>query len=644
MNELVRRILRQPFVEWFVPERLAAMEGVEAYRARLLVAFVYGISFIGAAFSMVYPFVGVPEALVAAIVGGTCILLGPLVMSWTGSARLGAHVAGFFLYASIVMIVVMTGGMYAPGLMWLVILPTFGLVFSGFGGGLVWFGVVAATTTVFFAAEIGGVSEFWPPISDAYRHWVELLAVVSLALVILQLWTFDRWLHVQLNEDVEEARAELEHQAYYDQLTGLPNRQLLYERLRRAIDRFERDDEGFAFLFVDLDDFKAVNDSLGHTVGDRVLQTLAKRLETSVRSQDTVARFGGDEFVVLLESVSAESSASSNSPVERLCRAFQQPVEIGGDKIHLTASIGVAGATICGDVDGGMDRQIEIVRRAADRAMYGAKDRMGTTVERVGMDDHVDSSRRIQQENRIRRGIESGEFEPHYQPIYLADGHQLMGVEVLARWNHPERGVLGPDEFLPIIERRALIFEFADQILSGVLRDVGSGELSAQLDGPFWIHLNLSSQEVADPEYLEDLVERLVNRTPEEIHWRLEITESQWVRRELDFEPFRRERVGLVIDDFGKGYSSLGRLADMPCDGIKLDRQFVRRVDAESDHRALIEIVSQLGQLLEVPVVAEGVETREELEVVQQAGVTAVQGFYFARPAGFDELIASFGG
>ncbi len=644
MNELVRRILRQPFVEWFVPDRLADVEGVEAYRARLLVVFVYGIAGVGAVFSTVYPFVGVPEALVAAVVGSGLILFGPLVMWWTGSARLGAHVAGFFLYASIVVIVVMTGGMYAPGLMWLVILPTFGLVFSGFGGGLVWFGVVAATATVFFGAEMGGVSEFWPPISDAYRHWVELLAVVSLALVILQLWTFDRWLHIQLNQDVEEAKAELEHQAYYDQLTGLPNRQLLYQRLRRAIDRFERGGEDFAFLFVDLDDFKAVNDSLGHTVGDRVLQTLAKRLETSVRSQDTVARFGGDEFVVLLESVSTEIATSPNAPVERLCRAFQQPVEIGGEKIHLPASIGFAGATICRNVDGGMDRRIEIVRRAADRAMYRAKDRMGTTVERVGMDDHVNSSRRIQQENRIRRGIAAGEFEPHYQPIYLVDGKELVGAEVLARWNHPERGILGPEEFLPIIERRALIFEFAEQIFSGVLQDLEGGALTRQVDAPFWIHLNLSSQEVVDPEYLEALVERMVKRTPDEIQWRLEITESQWVRRELDFEPFRRERVGLVIDDFGKGYSSLGRLADMPCDGIKLDRQFVRRVDEESDHRALIEIVAQLGQLLEVPVVAEGVETTEELDVIRQAGVTAVQGYCFARPGPFDELVGRFGG
>jgi diguanylate cyclase (GGDEF)-like protein len=575
-------------------------------------------------------------ASMAAVLGAGFVFLGPVLMRKTGSVRLGAHVSSLFLYCSVVSICWMTGGIRAPGIMWLTVVPTFGLIFSGFGGGLLWGLVVAATGFAFFWADAWEVGWIWPPIASDDWIWIEAMAVTGLSMVILVLFTLHRWLHLQLAEDLEEARSQLEHQAYYDRLTRLPNRELLEERLRGAVGRFGDGVEPFAFLFVDLDDFKAVNDSLGHASGDQVMKELGGRLAGSIRESDLVARTGGDEFVVLLEGV--EDLEEAEPLVDRVCDVFNRPLHVGTEEIHLSASIGLARATVCCDQNEREDRNIEIIRRTADRAMYRAKERTGTTVEYVSPDDRIESSRRIQRENRIREGIEAGEFVPYYQPIFRLADNAIMGAEVLARWDHPERGVLSPAEFLPIVERRALIFEFTRAIVDKVLADLETLDGEALAPSPFWCHLNVSAQEVSDSEHMAGLADRLASSSADWVDWRLEITESQWVRDEIDFRALKRERIGLVIDDFGKGYSSLGRLADLPCEGIKLDRQFVQDVDKESEHQALVHIVSELGELLDVPVVAEGIETAAELEVVCEAGVSAAQGYYFAHPGSFDAL------
>ncbi|MBS1848027.1 MAG: PAS domain S-box protein [Actinobacteria bacterium] len=421
-----------------------------------------------------------------------------------------------------------------------------------------------------------------------------------------------------------DLEARLEHQATHDPLTGLPNRSLLLDRLGVALGRSSRNSSHLAVLFADLDRFKVVNDGLGHAAGDELLMLVARRLESTVRPGDTVARLGGDEFIIVCEDL--DDPADATDLAERISAAVTEPVSISGSEFVVSVSIGI---TVVDDPTEDPDQVI----RDADAAMYLAKQRGRARWEIFDRELRTRASQRLGVENALRRALAVGELVLHYQPVVDTSTDQTIGAEALVRWDHPTRGLLAPAEFLDIAEDSGLIVPIGDWVLATACAHTRP---LLEHDPRLVVAVNLSARQIDDPGLITRIESILGEAGVPPDRVILEITEGMLMRDAkragATLAELKRLGVGLAIDDFGTGYSSLSYLHRYPIDILKIDRSFVAGLGRDSGEEAIVEAIIELARALELRTVAEGVETRAQLEVLGHLGCRHIQGYLKSRP------------
>jgi len=428
----------------------------------------------------------------------------------------------------------------------------------------------------------------------------------------------------QYDSELQELHERLLHLASHDQLTGLANRTVFLARLELAIGRIPRHTGGLAVVFIDLDNFKAVNDSFGHACGDELLSTVAQRLTREMRPEDTIARFGGDEFVALFQDL-ADPLQEAEALALRLQRVIAEPITVSGEPLYMTASIGVAVAT-------GMEHRSEDVLAHADMTMYGVKrtGRNRVSVVELGHEMHPAG---FAMASELHRALEHQELHLAYQPVFAVNDRHLVGFEALCRWDHAERGAISPVDFIPVAEEAGLMPAIGAWVLGEACRQaVAWGPL---LGDDLTMAVNVSGRQLADPEF-GSLVSDALSVTglrPEALI--LEITESILLGEHANYEAvlghLKDLGVRLAIDDFGTGYSSLAYLRRFPVDQLKVDRGFVQDVAEHGDTR-IIGAVVRLAHDLGLEVVAEGVETEAEQSIVRKLDCDSMQGFLLGYP------------
>jgi diguanylate cyclase (GGDEF)-like protein/PAS domain S-box-containing protein len=437
--------------------------------------------------------------------------------------------------------------------------------------------------------------------------------------------------------DVSERRryeSELERRALHDHLTGLPNRALFGDRLQHALDRVPRAGCPVAVVFLDIDEFKRVNDSLGHGAGDHVLIETAARLESAMRTGDTICRFGGDEFVVLCEDLEDEAAALVVG--ERLLAEIAgAPYVVGPDTLHLRGSVGVALARP------GETTSPERLMAESDAAMYRAKRRGGGRCELAG-DETASASRRLALEGELREALRrDGGLWLAYQPIVDVASGTMAGLEALLRWERPGHGPVSPAEVIPVAEESGLIVELGMWVMHRAIEDL------AACNGPGvpYVAINLSARQFLDERLVDQLGECLASHRVDAGRISVEITESVAMgdaeRALATMRALKAVGVRIAIDDFGTGFSSLGYLKRFPADTVKIDREFIADVALESEDRAIVSAVLSMAQALELEVVAEGVETEAQRSALAGLGCRRAQGFLFARPAPLADAVGS---
>ncbi len=428
----------------------------------------------------------------------------------------------------------------------------------------------------------------------------------------------------------KEFEDQLERRALHDPLTELPNRALFWDRLENAIGRAARHGEALAVLFMDLDRFKVINDGFGHIAGDRLLAAVASRLQAAVRYPDTVARFGGDEFIVLIESLADPDEL--RRVADRIVEVFKVPFTLSGQQVHVSTSIGMT-MSWAGEVGGETGREWgeELVRRA-DRAMYRAKSQPGTGV--VLYDPALDEERRdtMHRETELRQAIESPQFVLHYQPIVRLDEGRIVALEALARWEHPERGLLEPGHFLALAEETGLIVPLGELLLETACRQVADWNRTVARERPLFLHLNVSPRQFESPGFVGMLADVLDRTDLDRGLVELEITEHLVFHYRERTTELRELGVGISVDDFGTGYSSLSYVKHLAADVLKIDQDFVHGIDTDIRDRAIVKMILSLAETLELDVVAEGIETAAQLEHLRELGCGWGQGYFFAHP------------
>ncbi|MBI4933705.1 MAG: EAL domain-containing protein [Actinobacteria bacterium] len=429
-------------------------------------------------------------------------------------------------------------------------------------------------------------------------------------------------------EDITEQRhtaERMEWAATHDGLTGLPNRFRVLERLGSYIESAEPG--SIAVLFIDIDNFKVINDSLGHDAGDQLLRAMSDRLRAVVRDRDLLGRFGGDEFIVMLRDVSG--SYDPFDVAERLRAEIAKPLLVDGAELFVTASIGIT----ISDREGVTTSEM---LRDADAAMYRAKSRGRDCVEVFAPGSHDASVLTLRTTNELRRGLERGEIVPYYQPIVQLNNGHLIGFEVLARWRHPDRGLLGPEQFLPMAEETGLIGEVGSVVLRSSLVQLGQWRNSTHRFSDLSLSVNLSARQLTDPHLVEHVGEALAEAGVSAGALWLELTETALMSDVKVATKMLRELrslgLHLSVDDFGTGYSSLTYLKRFPVEAIKVDRSFVNGLGIDAEDSTIVEAVVKLGHSLGLQVVAEGVETPLQLSRLREIGCDRGQGYLFGRP------------
>jgi len=504
------------------------------------------------------------------------------------------------------------------------------------------------------------------------RFWAFL---ISIPIIIIVYFSYDRYMRevkssARQAEDAERARAEIEHQraeqaerhvselnnyiaeqdrisrvleetkehfrhaAFHDSLTGLPNRAMFSELLKAELETSKRiKDHLFSVLFLDLDRFKNINDSLGHTHGDLLLVAFAERLERTLRPIDTLARFGGDEFAILLSGIADTTDAVRVA--ERIQAELSVPFDLDRNSAFATASIGIALSS------SGYDRPEDILRDA-DIAMYRAKENGKARYEMFDHGMHARAVQRLQLESDLRQAVERKEFCVYYQPIVALESGRLAGFEALVRWNHPRRGIVAPADFIPVGEETGLIVPIGQFVLEEACKKVREWQIGSPSHRALSLSVNLSARQVAQPDLL-DRIKIALDQSKLAPHClKLEITESVVMENAeaavMMFKQLRSIGVQLSIDDFGTGYSSLSYLHRFPLNYLKIDRSFVMRMTTDNDN-AIVKTIATLAQNLGMEVIAEGIETEEQYRQLKELGCEFGQGYLFSRPVDDDGVI-----
>jgi diguanylate cyclase (GGDEF)-like protein/PAS domain S-box-containing protein len=430
-------------------------------------------------------------------------------------------------------------------------------------------------------------------------------------------------------QDITEHKVleeRLEHRAFHDPLTNLPNRQLFMDRLGQALRRTMRRHNQVTVLFMDLDGFKVVNDSLGHDVGDLLLALVAQRLRRCLRPEDTLARFGGDEFLVLIEAV--DDPGRAVQVAERITEELRRPFIIEGRDLYVTASIGIS-------LGGARTHDPDALLREADTAMYRTKNEGGDfRVFDPAMYERA--FRRLEVENDLRRAIDQEEFVIHYQPMVDLQTGELWGMEALVRWDHPERGLLEPSEFVPVAEESGLVIPMGEQILREACFRAKEWQEENPRIPPLVMSVNLSASQLSRLD-LADTVERVLGETGlEGNRLTLDVTETVYVKvlagNEAILDRLKALGVRFSIDDFGTGYSALSYLKRLPADAIKIDQSFVEGLGKDVEDTAVIRMIIELAHTLGLEVIAEGVETEEQVALLKEMGCDFAQGYHFSKP------------
>jgi diguanylate cyclase (GGDEF)-like protein len=434
---------------------------------------------------------------------------------------------------------------------------------------------------------------------------------------------------------LQHALSTISHQARFDGLSGLPNRQFFTQHLEAHIGRCRRHDERFALMFLDLDHFKEINDSLGHEAGDDLLQACSERIAGAVRADDMVARFGGDEFVILVSDLS--DPVAAEQAAERLFDTLQAPFAVAGHELSIGGSIGIA---VYPD-DG---RSTSDLLKHADLAMYAAKSAGRGTSYFYNESLRHQSETHLKLHREIQLGLADGQFEVYYQPMVDAASGEIRAVEALIRWNHPEQGLLSPADFIPVAERTGVIRELGEQVLQQGCADC-QRMLRAGLD--VTLSVNRSPREFNDRKMVQRWLETLDQEGLPAQRLTVELTESLLMpdqeRQHQLLRALHEGGVRLSIDDFGTGYSSVTYLRNFPVSQIKIDGAFVANMLEDDSQYALVEALVKMAQALGLEVVAEGVETVEQAQTLAAMGCHLLQGYYFDRPMPVSELIDRYG-
>jgi diguanylate cyclase len=473
----------------------------------------------------------------------------------------------------------------------------------------------------------------------------EMIEVLQCAHALAAKWRNERALreHVgSLERDVtdrteglETANKQLRHLATHDSLTSLPNRVLLDDRMSQAIVHAERAGEAFAVCVLDLDRFKLINDSLGHRAGDELLKHVARRLTGAVRNVDTVARLGGDEFVLIVSE--ARTPADAGQVADKVLEALQAAVQIGELEIHTSASIGIAFYP-------GDGTTIETLYAHADAAMYCAKQRGGSSVEFFTSTMNLATEERVRFEADLHHALKLQQFELHYQPKYDASTKRIHSVEALIRWQHPERGMIVPDQFIPLAEESGLIVPIGEWVLREACRQVRVWQ--DQGLPTLRVAVNISALQFRRLDLVDTVRRALADTGVAAKYLEIELTETAVMsdpEESVDILE-RLSRMGVVVsvDDFGTGYSSMSYLRRFPIDKLKIDRSFITNVMTSADDASIVQAIISLAHGLRLKVVAEGVETADQVAFLQRLGCDQYQGFYFSRPvnaAGFEAML-----
>jgi diguanylate cyclase (GGDEF)-like protein/PAS domain S-box-containing protein len=436
------------------------------------------------------------------------------------------------------------------------------------------------------------------------------------------------------SHDVTERRrfeAELAHQALHDHMTKLPNRALFIDRLGHALERLRRQPGEIAVMFIDLDRFKLVNDGMGHSVGDAVILEAGRRLSEAIRSGDTIARFGGDEFTILCEEAGLDEAGRV---AQRVVEAFEVPFQHDDREFHLSASVGVR-------VAASATHSPDSLLRDADLALYAAKEKGRSRFEVFDPASRMSSLDRLTVEHALRIALHRDELVLHYQPEVDLETQQIIAVEALVRWQHPERGLIPPAEFIPVAEESDLIVTLGEWVLHEACRQLAEWRASGAADSALRIAVNVSARQLASPKLPEVVDSALQAAGLDPGALCLEITESSALHDtplvRANLRAIKELGVSLALDDFGVGFSSLSQIRALPpVDVIKVDRSFTSGLGTSSSDTAVVTAVLSLAHSLGLTTVAEGVETADQLGRLCDLGCDVAQGYYFARPQGPD--------
>ena len=482
------------------------------------------------------------------------------------------------------------------------------------------------------------------PVRIVHQHVDKDLQPRTLELLATPLWGKDgevsgiiETLHdissrIAIQNELIKKQQSLDHLAHHDTLTGLPNRLLFFDRLNQTLHNAHRYSSKLALLFIDIDHFKEINDGLGHSLGDKLLKAVSRRLESNIREDDTVARLGGDEFTVIIGQLVENRFAGKLA--QKLIECLHHPINIDGQDFSITASVGISIYP-----DDGTDA--ETLLKNADAAMYRAKAVGRNTFQFYTDDMTTRAFERVRMESALREAIIKDQFFMHYQPQLDLQSGQVIGAEALIRWKHPEKGILSPTHFIPMAEESGQIFEIGNWILRYVCRQITKWQDTQQLQIP--ISINVSGKQLIHGSLYDSVLDVLRDSSCKTQQIELEITEGFLMQNPArsinELRQLRDLGVNIAIDDFGTGYSSLSHLKQFPLTKLKIDQSFVRDVSIDPNDQAIIRAIIALGKSLGLSTIAEGVEYEEQRTFLLTEGCDAAQGFYYSPPLREQEFL-----